>query len=48
MKKIFCDSCGWNLVKVPKGSKLGFGRGIATKDEEYYYNHNGCITGEEE
>ena len=42
--QIFCDSCGWNLVTVPKGSNLGFGK--ATKDGEYYYNHKGCITGE--
>jgi len=43
--KGFCKTCGWNLVKVPIGTKTKWG--IATKERPHYYNHSGCKTGEE-
>ena len=41
----FCKTCGWNLVKVPVGTKTKWG--VATKERPHYYNHLGCKTREE-
>ena len=41
----FCKTCGWNLVKVPVGTKTKWG--VATEERPHYYNHLGCKTGEE-
>lgn len=42
---VFCKTCGWNLVKVPVGTKTKWG--VATEERPHYYNHLGCKTGEE-
>jgi hypothetical protein len=45
VSRIFCKTCGWNLVKVETGTRTKWG--ISIEGNQYYYNHYYCDTGEE-